>query len=88
MTVKFAADEPVTTPALIIMKGFPRPLNKSMGTLVERIGEIPLKKGLFSSKYTAKITIDIPPDRKNTKYIIFLADENVKHAKIKEVASL
>ena len=88
MTVKFQADEPVTTPALIIMKGFPRPLNKSMGTLVERIGEIPLKKGLFSSKYTAKITIDIPPDRKNTKYIIFLADENVKHAKIKEVASL
>ena len=88
MTVKFASDEPVTTPALIIMKGFPRPLNKSMGTLVERIGEIPLKKGLFSSKYTAKVTIDIPPDRKNTKYIIFLADENVKHAKIKEVASL
>ena len=88
MTIKFAADTPVTVPDMILMKGSPRPLNKNMGTLVERIPSVTLKKGLFSSKYTAKVTITVPQDRLNMKFILFLADEHVKHAKLKEVTSL
>ncbi len=88
MTLKFAADQPVEVPDMVLMKGVPRPLTKSAGTLVERISGVTLKKGMFSKNYTAKITVTVPADRANMKFILFLADDHVKHAKLKEVTSL
>ena len=88
MTLKVAADQPVELPDMVLMKGVPRPLTKSAGTLVERISGVTLKKGLFAKNYTAKITLTVPADRANMKFILFMAEEHVKHAKLKEVTSL
>ncbi len=86
--IKFQADSPVTLPDMVLMKGVPAPLNKNAGTLVERIPGVELKKGLFGSKYTAKITVTVPQDRVNMKFKLFLADDHVKHAKLTEVVTL
>ena len=88
VTVKFAAADSVQLPDMVLMKGSPIPMNKSSGTLAERIPGVTLKKGLFSSRYTAKVTITLPPDRMNMKFKLFFADEHVKQAKLREVRSI
>lgn len=88
VTLKFAADEEVDVPRLCIMKGSPRPMDKTSGELVDKIDSIKLKKGLFSKKYTAKQTIVVPPDSLKMKFVAFIDDDTKKHVQLKEVRSL
>lgn len=88
INVTFEADSEITVPALLLMKGRPRPLNKTEGELVERLEPIPLKKGMFSKgRYTGKCTVKVPPAAMNMKYIIFVADDK-SGVKLREVLTL
>lgn len=75
LTVTFEADSEITVPAFVLMKGRPRPLNKTDGELVERVESVELKKGMFSKRYTAKCTVTVPPAAVNMKFIIFTAED-------------
>ncbi len=88
VTLKFSADEPVELPGLCLMKGSPRPMDKSAGELVEKIPPITLKKGLFSKTYTAKYTVTSAPDSIKMKFVAFIDDDTKKHVQLKEVRSL
>ncbi len=88
VTVKFAADEEVEIPRLCLMKGIPRPLDKSSGELVEKLEPITLKKGFFSKVYTGKQTITVNPDSIKVRFAIFFDDEKKKTIQFKEVQHL
>ncbi len=86
--LKFSCDEEVELPRICIMKGIPRPLDKSSGTLVEKIEPIKLKKGFFSKTYTAKCSVKSHPDMINMKFIAFVDDDTKKHVQLREVKTL
>jgi len=88
VSLKFAADEELEVPRLCIMKGYPSPMDKNSGELVEKIQPIKLKKGIFSKKYTAKISIVVQPDSLRTKFKAFIDDDSKKHVQLKEVKSI
>lgn len=88
VTLKFAADEEIEIPRLCVMKGYPSPMDKNSGELVEKIDPIKLKKGLFSKKFTAKVTIVAQPDSLRTKFKAFIDDDAKKHIQLKEVKSM
>ena len=75
VNIQFECNSEVTVPALLLVKGRPRPLNKTDGELVERIEPVKLKKGMFSKKYTGKCTVTVSPVANGVKYKIFLADD-------------
>ncbi len=88
LTLKFSAEEEVELPRLCVMKGFPAPMDKSAGELVDKIEPIKLKKGLFSKTYTAKYTMMAAPDSMKTKFKVFVDDDKMKHIQLKEVKTL
>ena len=88
ITLKFSADEEIVVPRLCVMKGFPRPMDKISGELVDKIEPIKLKKGLFSKQYTAKYTLVVPPDALKTKFVAFIDDDTKKHIQLKEVRTI
>ena len=75
VTINFAADKEVDIPKLLLMKGSPKPMNKSAGELCERLDEIKLKKGFLSKKYTGKHVVTVSPVSKNTKFAVFISDD-------------
>ena len=87
LTVAFEADEEITLPDMLLIQGYPRPMNKTAGTLCERLENIKLKKKLFSQKCTAKTTVSVPPTAQNTKFALFLNEQGGR-VKIKEVKTL
>ncbi len=87
VNILFESDIEVTVPAFLLMKGRPRPMSKSDGEFVERVEPIPLKKGLFSKKYTGKCTLTVSPTAANMKFIIFLAEDK-NDVKLREVFTL
>lgn len=87
LNILFEADSAVTVPVLLLMKGRPRPLDKTEGELVERVGPVALKKGLFSNKFTGKCTVKVAPVAINTKFIVFISDDK-SDIKLREVATL
>jgi hypothetical protein len=87
MTILFESDVEVKMPAILLMKGRPRPLNKTEGELVERVEGITLKKGMFAKKYTAKCVVSVPPAAVNMKYIIFPAEDKCD-VKLREVLTM
>ena len=76
VTISFEADNYIEIPKLLLMQGSPRPSNKNLGKLCERIEGIVLKKGLFSKKYTAKKVIKVNPASSGTKFVLFLDEES------------
>ncbi|MBO5110815.1 MAG: hypothetical protein J6D21_08890 [Clostridia bacterium] len=88
LTIKFSADEEVDIPRLCIMKGYPSPMDKNSGELVDKIESVTLKKGLFSKKYTAKITVTAQPDSMKMKFKVFVDDDSKKHVQLKAVMSI
>ncbi len=87
INITFESDKATEIPKLLIMQGYPRPMNKNAGKLCERIDKIVLKKGLLSKKYTAKVSIMVNPAAANMKYALFLNEEtNLVH--LKEVVKL
>lgn len=88
ITLKFSAEEELELPRLCVMKGYPAPLDKNSGELVEKIEPIKLKKGFFSKTYTAKYTLMAAPDSMKTKFRVFVDDERMKHMQIKRVGKL
>ena len=73
---------------MLLMRGSPKPLNKSRGELVEKIVKMPLKKGLFSKDYSAKLTLTVPPMARDMSFALFPADENTGYVQLKEVIHL
>ncbi len=88
ITIKFSSDEEAVLPRLCIVKGFPSPMDKSQGQLVEKIEPITLTKGFFSKTYTAKCTVMVQPDARNVKFKLFVDDDTVKHIQLKQVINL
>ena len=86
--ITFAANAPIELPRLCLVKGFPRPMTKNVGELVEIIEPLTLKKGLFSSQYTAKVNIVCGGCPVNTKFVVFPHDESVKYIQLKEVKTI
>ena len=84
VTIEFEAEQAVEIPKLLLMQGFPRPLNKTAGKLTETIEPFMLKKGLFSKKYTGKQVITVLPTAGNMRFAIFPSDEN-SHVKLREL---
>ncbi len=87
VTVEFECDKDVEIPALLLMKGHPRPMNKNAGELCERLEPLKLKKGLFSKKFTGKHTVTVSPVSLNTKFAVFV-NGDVSFVQLKEVKSL
>lgn len=87
VTLKFSADEEVELPRLCLVKGFPCPMDKSSGELVEKIEPITLKKSLFSKKYTAKQTITAYPDSPKMRFAVFI-DDAQRDVRLKQVKSI
>lgn len=87
VNINFEADKPTEIPKLLLMQGSPKPLSKNAGKLTERIEGVVLKKGLFSKKYTAKVSVTVSPAATNTKFAIFLNDESGR-VQLKEVRKL
>ncbi len=88
VSIKFAADSEAEVPDMLLMRGSPKPLNKSRGELVEKIVKMPLKKGLFSKDYSAKLTLTVPPMARDMSFALFPADENTGYVQLKEVIHL
>ena len=88
VTVEFASDTPITLPKLCLVKGSPRPLTRSAGELVDTIGPLTLKKGLFSNVYTAKVRIVSPPCGLNTRFVVFAYDDRAGNVTLKEVRNI
>lgn len=86
-TIRFEADKEVEIPALLVMKGRPKPLNKNSGELCERLEPLKLKKGLFSKKYSGKHVVTIAPTAINTKLAVFIADDGAR-VTLKEVRKI
>lgn len=86
--LKFSADEEVEVPRLCIMKGSPRPMDKSSGELVEKVGPINLKKQFFQKCYVGKISLTVPPDSLRMKFVAFIDDDAKKHIQLKEVKKI
>lgn len=87
VTISFECDREVEIPALLLMKGHPRPMNKNAGELCERTDPLKLKKGFLSKKYTGKIVITASPTATNTKFAVFSASD-VTLVSLKEVRKL
>ncbi len=87
LNILFEANSEVTIPSLLLIKGYPRPIDKTEGELVERIEPIQLKKGFFSNKYTGKYTVKLAPTAKNMKFNIFVSDEKCD-VRLREVNTL
>lgn len=87
VTLHFECDKEAEVPALVLMKGHPRPMNKNGGELCERLQPLVLKKGLFSKKYTGKHVINVSPTSMNTKFSVFLSEEGGR-VSLKEVKKL
>jgi len=87
VTISFEADNETEIPALVLMKGHPRPMNKNAGELCERLNPLKLKKGLFSKKYTGKHVVSVSPTSNNTKFAVFVSDGG-EHVQLKEVKKL
>ena len=88
VTIHFEADQEVEIPKLLLMQGHPRPMNKTVGQLTERLDEIKLKKGLFSKKYTGKHVVTVSPTAKNTKFALFVSNDDSSFLALKEVRKL
>lgn len=88
IVLKFAADEEVELPRLCIMKGTPPPMDKRSGELVEKVEPIKLKKGFFSKRYTAKVSVTVPPDSPRMRFKLFIDDDSKKHVQLKEVRTI
>lgn len=87
VTISFEADKETVIPALLLMKGQPKPMNKTAGQLCEKLDPITLKKGLFSKKFTGKHVVKVSATSINTKYAVFVS-EGGEHVKLKEVKQL
>lgn len=87
VTINFECDREAEIPALLLMKGHPRPMNKTAGELCERTDPLKLKKGFFSKKYTGKIVITASPTATNTKFAVFTSDDSTL-VSLKEVRKL
>ena len=87
VVINFEAESETEIPALLLMKGHPRPMNKNAGELCERLNPLKLKKGLFSKKYTGKHVVSVSPTANNTKFAIFTSDGG-EHVQLKEVKKL
>lgn len=85
LTVKFIADSQVAVPELLIMRGSPKPMDKSRGELIEKVPATELKKGLFGKEYTFKMTLTVPPMARDMKFSLFPADDNTGYVQLKEV---
>ena len=88
VTLKFAADEELEIPGLCVVKGYPRPMDKHSGELVEKIPPFRLKKGLFSKTFTAKQAVMAAPDSTKMQFIAFIEDDMPQNIQLKEVKSL
>ncbi len=89
VTIKFEADAEVDLPDFVLVKGNPRPLNKNVGEMVERVSGVQLKKGMFShGKYVGKATVKVPPMGKMFKLAMFIADGAAANVQMKEVINL
>ena len=87
VVINFEAESETEIPALLLMKGHPRPMNKNAGELCERLDPLKLKKGFFSKKYTGKHVVSVSPTANNTKFAIFTSDGG-EHVQLKEVKKL
>lgn len=88
LTADFGADGELELPRLLLVKGRPRPMTKSEGTLAETIEGVRLKKGLFSSRYRARVTLTLPPDSPMMKFRLFVADDKRQSVQLKEVTQV
>lgn len=88
VTLKFVSDVEVSIPDMLLVKGFPKPADKSHGEFVEKIAGVTLKKGLFGKEYTYKTTLSIPAMAKNMRLALFPANEDTGYVVFKEVISL
>ncbi len=89
ITLKFEAETEVSLPKFMIVKGAPRPMNKSAGELVAHVDGVQLKKGLFShGKFCGKAVVKAAPMAKFFKLSMFIAEDGVKNIQMKEVTSL
>lgn len=88
VNIKFSADEEVEIPRLCIMKGYPTPMDKNSGELVDKIEPIKLKKGLFTKKYTGKASIMVQPDSLKMKFKAFVDDDTKNYVQLKEVKTI
>ena len=87
VTISFEADSSIRLPKLLLMQGAPKPIDKNMGQLCDRIEGLELRKGLFSRKYTAKAVITSDPVATNTKFALFTGDDS-NRIRLKEVRNL
>ena len=85
--INFEADSEIQLPKMLLMQGYPRPMNKNAGKLCERIENVKLKKGFLSAKYSAKVVVNSDPTSKNTKFALFLNEES-SHIQMKEVRKI
>ncbi len=87
VTIAFESGKEVEIPALLLMKGHPRPMNKNSGELCERLEPLKLKKGLFSKTYTGKHVISVSPTALTTKFAVFTNSDN-SFVQLKEVRKI
>lgn len=86
--IKFSADEAIEIPRLCVVKGSPRPMNKTSGEPVAIIDPFSLKKGLFSANYTAKQTVVDHDGSSKMKFAVFVDDDSAKYIRLKEVKKI
>ncbi len=88
-TIKFESDTECTLPEFVLVKGMPKPMNRSAGELIAQIEAVELKKGMFThGKFVGKITVKIPPMAKLAKLALVFADDKQKHGQMKEVKNI
>lgn len=87
VTILFEADGEVELPKMLLMQGSPKPLNKSVGKLTERIDGVKLKKGLFSKRYKGQVVLTVSPTATNTKFALFF-NEDSTYIQMREVQKL
>lgn len=87
VTIAFESEKDVEIPALLLMKGHPRPMNKNAGELCERLEPLKLKKGLFSKKYSGKHVVTVSPTALNTKFAVF-SNSDKTFVQLKEVKKI
>ncbi len=87
VTIEFSAESEAEVPDLLLMRGYPRPLDKTKGELVEKIPRFTLKKGMFSKSYTYKTTITAKGMSNAVKFVLFPATEG-SYVQLREVNKL
>jgi hypothetical protein len=89
VSIKFESETEMTLPELVIVRGMPCPRTKNAGQLVEKVGSVTLKKGLFThGLYCGSVKVKVPPMAKGMKLALFPAEDNCCFAQLREVSKL